>query len=72
MGKIEIDYGILHDAFFKHQKRPNLSMHGQIYYEGMENELTINKAKPGRLSAKMIEALGITDNGPPPWILNMQ
>ena len=71
MGKIEIDYGVLHDAFFKHQKPPPLSMHGQIYFEGMENEIKTTKAKPGRLSPAMIEALGIADNGPPPWILNM-
>ena len=72
MGKIEIDYGVLHDAFFKHQKAPPLSMHGQIYYEGMENEIKTAKAKPGRLSEAMIEALGIASNAPPPWILNMQ
>ena len=28
MGKIEIDYNILHDAFFKNQKAPGLSKHG--------------------------------------------
>jgi splicing factor 3B subunit 2 len=39
MGKIEIDYNVLHDAFFKHQKQSKLSKHGSIYYEGMENEV---------------------------------
>ena len=28
--------------------------------------------KPGRLSAELIAALGITENAPPPWIMNMQ
>ena len=30
LGKIDIDYEILHDAFFKNQKRPNLSCHGDV------------------------------------------
>jgi len=38
----------------------------------MENEIKKTNVKPGRLSPHMIEALGISDNGPPPWILNMQ
>lgn len=38
----------------------------------MENEIKKTNVKPGRLSPQMIEALGISDNGPPPWILNMQ
>ena len=39
MGKIDIDYNILHDAFFKHQKKPKLSMFGDLYYEGKEHEI---------------------------------
>lgn len=38
MGKIEIDYDVLHDAFFKYQTKPKLSIHGDIYYEGKEDE----------------------------------
>ena len=72
MGKIEIDYNILHDAFFKYQKCPKLSKHGSIYFEGMENEVQKDHIKPGRISQELISALGIADNCPPPWILNMQ
>ena len=39
MGKIDIDYNILHDAFFKHQRRPEMSKHGDIYFEGRECEI---------------------------------
>ena len=72
MGKIDIDYNILHDAFFKHQKKPNMSGHGEIYFEGKENEVTDHKFKPGRISSELSEALGIAENQAPPWIVNMQ
>lgn len=42
MGKIDIDYTVLHDAFFKHLQRPKLSIHGDIYYEGKEEEVKSN------------------------------
>lgn len=52
MGKIDIDYNILHDAFFKHQKKEKLILttHGEIYFEGKENEIKRKDFKPGRLS----------------------
>ena len=39
MGKIDIDYQVLHDAFFKHQTKPKLTGHGDLYYEGKEYEV---------------------------------
>lgn len=39
MGKIDIDYQVLHDAFFKYQTKPKLSSHGDLYYEGKEYEV---------------------------------
>ena len=33
MGKLTIDYQKLHDAFFKWQTKPKMSMHGDLYYE---------------------------------------
>jgi len=62
MGKIDIDYNILHDAFFKNQTRPDLSRHGEIYFEGKENEVSNRKFKPGRISSELAEALGIAEN----------
>jgi splicing factor 3B subunit 2 len=72
MGKIDIDYQILHDAFFKNQKKPKLTHHGDLYYEGKEYEIRMRGYKPGRLSPDLRMALGIPDNSPPPWIINMQ
>jgi splicing factor 3B subunit 2 len=39
MGKIDIDYQVLHDAFFKYQTKPKLTIHGDLYYEGKEFEV---------------------------------
>ncbi|MBA0568657.1 hypothetical protein Golob_006134, partial [Gossypium lobatum] len=38
MGKMDIDYQVLHDAFFKYQTKPKLTTHGDLYYEGKEFE----------------------------------
>lgn len=38
-GKIDIDYQVLHDAFFKYQTKPKLTRHGDLYYEGKEFEV---------------------------------
>lgn len=35
MGKMDIDYSILHDAFFKYQDKPKMAHIGDMYYEGM-------------------------------------
>ncbi len=45
MGKIDIDYETLHDAFFKFQTKPKLSKHGDVYYEGKEVSLFQNLLK---------------------------
>ena len=33
MGKIDIDYQKLHDAFFRWQIKPKMTIHGDLYYE---------------------------------------
>lgn len=50
MGKIDIDYQTLHNAFFKHQKKPLMTNHGEMYYEGKEYEIRMKDFKPGRIS----------------------
>ena len=72
MGKIDIDYQVLHDAFFKYQKKPRMSGHGDLYYEGKEFEVDLKAKKAGALSSDLMNALGLTDGGPPPWLINMQ
>ena len=72
MGRIDIDYQVLHDAFFKYQSKPQMTKHGDIYYEGKEFEIDLKEKKPGVYSPELIEALGMTDDHPTPWLINMQ
>jgi len=73
LGKIDIDYQILHDAFFRYQTKPPMTQHGALYYEGREHELKMTEKKPGQYSQQLREALGMKDEtAPPPWLLRMQ
>lgn len=72
MGKIDIDYQKLHDAFFKFQGKPRMSKFGEAYYEGKEYETDLRTKKPGELSDELIEALSMPPNCPPPWLIAMQ
>ncbi|KAJ5080394.1 splicing factor 3b subunit 2 [Anaeramoeba ignava] len=72
MGTIEIDYQILHDAFFKYQTKPSLTKHGDLYYERKEQEMKYKSKRPGELSSRLKEALGMPEGAPPPWLIHMQ
>jgi splicing factor 3B subunit 2 len=72
MGKMDIDYQVLHDAFFRYQTKPKLTGHGDMYYEGKEFEVKLKEKKPGQLSDELKEALGMPEGAPPPWLINMQ
>ena len=71
-GKLDIDYQVLHDAFFKNQEKPKLSQMGDVYYEGKEFEVHLQRKRPGVLSPELREALGMTPGSPPPWLISMQ
>ena len=72
LGRLDIDYQVLHDAFFKNQKKPKMTIHGDVYHEGKENELKMRVYRPGQLSDELKLALGMPDGCPPPWLINMQ
>ena len=72
MGRMDVDYQVLHDAFFKWQTKPPLSCPGEVYYEGKEFEVHLKEKRPGFLSASMKAALGMPEGAPPPWLINMQ
>ncbi|KAF3926646.1 hypothetical protein ABW21_db0200228 [Orbilia brochopaga] len=72
MGKLDIDYQKLHDAFFRFQVKPPLTMYGEVYYEGKEMETNLKDRRPGELSEELKEALNMPPNAPPPWLINMQ
>jgi splicing factor 3B subunit 2 len=77
MGKIDIDYQKLHDAFFRWQTKPRMSIHGDLYYEGKELETRLKEKKPGNLTDDLRISLGMptghnADKIPPPWLIAMQ
>ncbi|CAJ0591385.1 unnamed protein product [Cylicocyclus nassatus] len=77
LGKIDIDYQKLHDAFFKWQTKPPMTSMGELYYEGKEVETLMKDKKPGNLSDDLRIALGMpvgpnAHKFPPPWLIAMQ
>ncbi|KAG7398691.1 Splicing factor 3B subunit 2 [Phytophthora boehmeriae] len=72
MGRVDIDYQVLHDAFFRFQTKPKLSQLGDLYYEGKEFEVKLKTKVPGQLSDELKAALGMVEGVPPPWLLNVQ
>ncbi|GIX64879.1 PSP protein [Babesia caballi] len=70
--RMDINYQILHDAFFKYATKPAMTRYGDLYYEGKEMELRMRHYRPGRMSERLRKALGVGDNAPPPWLINMQ
>lgn len=77
MGRIDIDYQKLHDAFFKWQSKPFMTKMGELYYEGKELEAQMKEKKPGMLTDELRIALGMpvgpnANKFPPPWLIAMQ
>ncbi|KAI1819191.1 hypothetical protein F4861DRAFT_159954 [Xylaria intraflava] len=72
MGKLDIDYQKLYDAFFRFQDKPVLTRFGEVYYEGKEYETDLRHLRPGELSEPLKEALSIPPGAPPPWLINQQ
>ncbi|KAF2826124.1 DUF382-domain-containing protein [Ophiobolus disseminans] len=72
LGKLDIDYAKLYDAFFRRQTKPELTRYGEVYYEGKEFETNLVNLKPGELSEELREALSMAPGHPPPWLINMQ
>ncbi|KAJ1338465.1 splicing factor 3B subunit 2 [Microdochium nivale] len=72
MGKLDIDYQKLYDAFFRFQEKPALTRFGEVYYEGKEHETDLRHLRPGEVSDSLKEALSIPPGAPPPWLINQQ
>jgi splicing factor 3B subunit 2 len=72
MGKLDIDYQKLYDAFFRHQTKPDLTRFGDVYYEGKEWEADYKVFRPGEISDALRDALGMQPGFPPPWLLQQQ
>lgn len=72
VGKLDIDYQKLYDAFFRFQTKPDLTRFGDLYHEGKEWEADYRYFKPGEVSDSLRDALGMQPGFPPPWLLQQQ
>ncbi|KAL5355467.1 hypothetical protein BJX96DRAFT_141364 [Aspergillus floccosus] len=72
MGRLDIDYQKLYEAFFRFQTKPELTRYGEVYYEGKEYETNLKHLRPGELSPELKEALSMPPGAPPPWLINQQ
>lgn len=72
LGKLDIDYQKLYDAFFRFQTKPTLTRFGEVYYEGKEYETDLRHLRPGEMSDTLKEALSIPPGAPPPWLIHQQ
>jgi splicing factor 3B subunit 2 len=70
LGKSSVDQQALYGCFFAKQWRPALLRYGDVLYPDWSCEA--KRCKPGVLSTELMEALGIDEKTPPPWIFNMQ
>lgn len=78
MGKLDIDYQKLHDAFFKYQTKPRYLKFGELYFEGREkadqHRESVIHMRPGVVSKRLREAVGLSANdliSTPPWVTLM-
>ena len=72
MGKLDIDYQKLYEAFFRFQTKPELTRYGEVYFEGKEYETNLRHLRPGELSDELKDALNMPPGAPPPWLINQQ
>ena len=72
MGKLDIDYEKLFDAFFRRQTKPKLTNFGDVYYEGKEFETDVKHLRAGEMSDELRDVLAIPPGAPPPWLINQQ
>ncbi|KAF5205688.1 Splicing factor 3b subunit [Thalictrum thalictroides] len=67
MGKMDVDYQVFNDAFFKNKTKPKLTARGDLYYEGKEYEVKLREMKPASMLLRELkEALGVPDEGAAP------
>lgn len=72
LGRMDIDYQRLHDAFFRFQTKPPLTTYGETYFEGKDGGSRARHRRPGDLSPALREALSIPPLAPLPWLIAMQ
>ncbi|WFD25881.1 hypothetical protein MNAN1_000849 [Malassezia nana] len=72
LGRMDIDYQRLHDAFFRFQTKPPMTVFGETFFEGKDGGSRARHRRPGDLSHALREALSIPPLAPLPWLIAMQ
>lgn len=72
LGRMDIDYQRLHDAFFRFQTKPPMTQYGETFFEGKDGGSRARHRRPGDLSPALREALSIPPLAPLPWLIAMQ
>ncbi|CCU97337.1 unnamed protein product [Malassezia sympodialis ATCC 42132] len=72
LGRMDIDYQRLHDAFFRFQTKPPMTRFGETFFEGKDGGSRARHRRPGDLSPALREALSIPPLAPLPWLIAMQ
>ena len=68
LSRLDIDYDVLHDAFFKYQIVPDMSSHGQVYHLGHDTLIKSEGFTVNQLSKRLQDALGMSPGDPPPYL----
>eukprot|EP00767_Chilomastix_cuspidata_P003474 gnl/Chilomastix_cuspidata/3594.p1 GENE.gnl/Chilomastix_cuspidata/3594~~gnl/Chilomastix_cuspidata/3594.p1 ORF type:complete len:405 (+),score=183.95 gnl/Chilomastix_cuspidata/3594:28-1215(+) len=71
-GALSMDYEKLRLAFQDFDDKGVLTRAGELYEEGKEREASRFHFRPGVLSKKLRDALGMQPGTPPPWLPPMQ
>ena len=72
LGMLDLPPELLYNAFYRDQTKPPLTRFGDMYFENKELMPSARNIRPGRISEKLREALGMMENSPPPWLFKMQ
>ena len=72
LGLLDLPPELLYNAFYREQTKPPLTRFGDMYFENKELMPSARNIRPGRISEKLREALGMMEKSPPPWLFKMQ
>lgn len=70
LGRSLVNQQTLYNAFFVNGTRPRMTGYGEVF--SARPEYFMKRCRPGILSAELMEAVGIDERTPPPWLFRMQ
>ncbi|TBU17807.1 hypothetical protein CWI42_121380 [Ordospora colligata] len=70
LGKSSVNQRLLYDAFFNEEIDIRTTRYGCVF--DPRSDYFVHMYTPGKISQELMDALGIDDKTPPPWLLAMQ